>query len=103
MEDKKELIKKLQNVLTLHERMRHCYMFSSPSTAAKRRGYEYYNSLDTEFEYKGNHYRITQDTSCSCAHVYYYINYFMNGRLVKKDIRFVKKLLQELQSGNDET
>jgi len=43
MEDKKELIKKLQDVLTLHERMRHCYMFSSPSTAAKRRGYEYYN------------------------------------------------------------
>ena len=76
MEDKKELIKKLQDVLTLHEKMRHCYMFSSPSTAAKRRGYEYYNSLDTEFEYEGNHYRISQDTNCSCAHVYYCINYF---------------------------
>lgn len=102
MEDKKELTKKLEDVLALHEKMRACYMFSSPRSAAKRRGYEYYNSLDTEFEYEGNHYRIEQETRCSCSHVYYYIYYYMNGRRIKKDIRFVKKLLQEIQSGNYE-
>lgn len=94
----KKLLIKLDAVIELHEKMSRSYFYSPPATASKRRYYEDANSLETVFEYKGDKILVLQDTQCSCKHVYYTVDYFINGEQVKKDIRFIKKIRKELQA-----
>lgn len=96
MEERRILMGELQAIIDLHEKMSKSYFFSPPSVAAKRRKYEEYNSLDTTFSYNGDTIQVEQTTSCSCRHVYYSVKYYINGICVKKDIRFIKKILKEV-------
>ncbi len=96
--DNKELIKQLEEVVALHNKMRQAYYYASPRYAAKRRSYELQNSKVTSFVYNGNSYCISQETVCSCANVYYKVSYYINDEYVKSDIRLVYKILNELKS-----
>ena len=97
MKDKQEIISKLEAVIELHDKMKGCYFYTPPHTASKHRFYEEVNSLKTEFEYDGDSIVIEQVTSCSCRNVYYSVTYYINGKYVKKDIRFVKKINDKLK------
>lgn len=96
MEDKKVLLAQLEAIIRLHEKMRGSYFYSPPRNASSRRNYEEYNSLETTFEYNGDTIRVSQDTRCSCRNVYYSVNYYINDEPVRKDIRFIKKILKEI-------
>jgi len=97
MEDKTILLNKLKTIIALHEKMSKSYFFAPPRLAAGRRSYEEYNSLETVFEYKGDTIRVSQETKCSCHHVYYSVKYYINDEQEKKDIRFIKKIIKEVQ------
>lgn len=91
-----ETKQKLLAVINLHQKMSRSYFYTPPYLAAARRSYEEYNSLDTEVVVNGHTYRIVQETSCSCRHVYYSVHYYEDGEEIKADIRFVKKLLKQI-------
>lgn len=93
-------IETLNKVLELHEKMKGAYFYNPPTKASSRRYYEECNSLTSEFEYKGDVYKIQQETSCSCKNIYYKIRYYKNGEPFDKDIRFIKKVLKELHTMN---
>ena len=92
-----DLIKKLVDVLDLHNKMRKSYFFTPPLHASQRRKYEVSNSLYTVFRWKGDEYEINQETSCSCRYVYYHVSYKKNGCEIKADIRFVKRILAQIK------
>lgn len=91
-------IQSLESIIDLHDKMKNCYFFSSPSSAAMRRSYEKYNSMTTEFELDGQQVKVVQDTKCSCRNVYYKMTIYIDGQQVKKDIRFIKKILKNLEN-----
>ena len=95
---KAETIEALNGIIDLHESMRNHYFFFSPNVASSRRKYERDHSLETEFEYKGDTYWVSQDTRCTCHNVYYTVSYEKNGEPFKADIRFIKKVLRELKA-----
>jgi hypothetical protein len=86
----------LESIINLHEKMRGCYFYSSPQNASSRRSYERYNSLTSEFEHNNQKITVIQDTECSCKNVYYSMKIYIDDKLVNKDIRFVKKILNAL-------
>ena len=97
MKEKQEIISKLEAVIELHEKMQGSYFYTPPRIASKRRFYEEANSLKTEFEYDGDSIVIEQVTNCSRRNVYYAVTYYINGKSMKKDIRFVKKICDKLK------
>lgn len=92
-----EITSSLNEIISLHETMRKAYFFSSPQTAYERRRYEVHHSLSTYFVYGGHEYEIKQVTECSVRNVYYKMNILIDGKGSTKDIRFIKKLLKEIQ------
>jgi len=88
----------LIRILTLHEAMKSSYFFTPPQNASSRRWYEDNHSLTSTFQYKGDIYTVEQKTSCSCRNVYYSIKYYKNDAPLNVDIRFIKKILKELES-----
>lgn len=91
---RKELLAKIDEAITFHEKFRNAYFFKPPSCAAKRRYYEIYNQREIEFNYNGAKYRYSGFTECSCNNVYYYGSFYMDGD--RKTIRVFKKIKQEL-------
>lgn len=94
----KELLLKLNDIVSLHESMKGAYFFHSPRVAALRRRYEEQHSQVTEFDYNGHHYLVEQETTCSCRNVYYSIYYYMDGEVLYKDIRYIKKMIREIEA-----
>ena len=90
------MLKNLQAIINLHDKMKGSYFYHSPSSASSRRSYEKYNSLTTEFEFDGQQIRVEQGTRCSCKNVYYSMSIYING-VCGKDIRFIKKLLKSFE------
>lgn len=99
---KKEIISKLNSIIGLHEEMRNCYFFNSPSHSWGRRAYEDSHSLDTIIFTDISIIRVVQETRCSCNNVYYSMNIYENGERLNKDIRFIKKLLKMAKKIEDE-
>ena len=91
---RKELLAKIDEAITFHEKFRNAYFFKPPSCAAKRRYYEIYNQREIEFNYNGATYRYSGFTECSCNNVYYYGSFYMDGD--RKTIRVFKKIKQDL-------
>lgn len=77
--------------------MRKSFYFTPPLNASQRRKYEVNNSLYTTFRWKDDEYEINQETNCSCRNVYYYVKYKKNGCEIKTDIRFVKKIFDQIK------
>ncbi len=90
------MMKNLQNIIDLHEKMRGAYFFSPPSFASGRRSYENRNSLTTNFIHDGQSVRVEQDTRCSCRNVYYSMKIYVNGQITGKNIRFIKSVLKNI-------
>lgn len=87
----KELIEhlnKIDDIISLHEKMGGAYFYNPPSNAGARRYYEEKNSLYTKIIFENETYEINQETSCSCKHVYYNCNY---------DIRVIKSLAKKMK------
>ena len=95
----KERIQKMKNklnsIIQLHDKMKNCFFWSSPSSSASRRNYESYNSLESSVMYNNQVIKVIQNTSCSCKNIYYSMKIYVNDELVNKDIRFIKKMLKE--------
>ena len=91
---RKLTMKKIENVIELHEKMSGAYFFSSPCNSAGRRSYEAFNSLTTEFTHDKQKIKIIQETTCSAKNIYYKMRIFVNNKEVKKDIRFLKKMIK---------
>ena len=84
---------KIENILTLHEKMKKAYFFAPPQKAKSRREYEEYNSKKTTTTHKGQKIEVAQITECSCKNVYYKMTIFVNGSQTKKDVRFLKSMI----------
>ena len=96
---KTEALKKdLKDIIELHERMRYAYFYSPPCTSRGRREYEKCFSMNTEFTHKGQDIFVSQETNCSCNHVYYKMHIMIDGEWTIKDIRFIKRILRELEA-----
>ena len=93
----KEMSEKLNAVLELHLYMSGAYFYSPPSNAYGRRSYEEKKSLETQI----GEFVISQVTQCSCSNVYYSMRIFQNGDGTGKDIRLVKKILNEVNEQLD--
>ena len=89
---------RLNLVIQLHNKMNNSYFFQSPSTANLRRKYENENSMSTIFSFEGNDYNIVQLTKATCKHIYYSLTVFVNGEETAYTIRYVNKLLKQIQS-----
>ena len=93
---KKRLSKKakliIQNAIDTHEKYKKSYFWNVSGNAASRR------NMESKFEgrdfiinlLEGKLY-VTFSFSVSCKNVYYSMNVFLNDN--KKDIRFLKKML----------
>lgn len=99
---KKDIISKLNSIISLHEEMKNSYFFYSPSHASGRRAYEDSHSLDTIIFTDVSIIRVVQETSCSCKNVYYSMSIYEDGKLLHKDIRFIKKLLKMAEEIKEE-
>lgn len=98
-DDIKKLYEKLKQVLELHYKMRGCYLWAPPRIASDRKNYEEEHSNRIIFEYQdGNSYSIEQKTSCSSSHVYYRMSIYKNGELLKADIRYIKKMIRQIEN-----
>ena len=86
----------LESIIDLHEKMRGSYFYNPPMSASSRRSYEKYNSLTSEFTFNNQKITVEQNTSCSCKNVYYKMYITIDGQRTKKDIRFIKKILKEI-------
>lgn len=95
-----KLIKQLEKVIALHNKMINTYGYASPRYASNRRSYEMQNTKTTFFKYNGNSYCIYQETQCSSTRIYYKITYFINNEYVDTDIRLVYNILKELKKAN---
>ena len=90
-------IRRLEDIISLHEGMKNHYFFPSPSTSKQRRKYDDDNSLTTEFVYNGDKYKVVQSTYCSANYVYYNVRYYRNDILQPKmTIRNIKKIYNDL-------
>ena len=93
----KELLKELNEVVELHNKMKNSWFFTPYQKAYERRAYELNNSKILEFEWDGNTYIIKNETEMSCNHVYYKLKIYENGDQKKYDIRFVKKIIKKCE------
>lgn len=93
-----ETIHILEQIIGLHESMKGYYFYIPPSQSWSRRYYEEKHSKISTFEYKGDTYLVEQNTRCSCKNVYYSVKYYKNDEQISVDIRFIKKILKELNS-----
>ena len=94
---KTKLKDKLEKILEIHNKMNNSYFATAPESAVERRMYEEDNSLTTEFEFKGDVYRIVQITSCAIKNVNYSIRYYINDIRVSKNISCIRNILKELE------
>lgn len=92
---KKVTIERIKMAIELHENMKGCYFYSSPCNSHGRRSYEKRNSLTTKFTYKKQKIEIKQVTDCSCKNVYYKMLIIIDNEETKKDLRFLKKLIEK--------
>lgn len=79
---------KINDIVSLHEKMSSAYFYNPPTTARERSIYQEKNSLFTTLKFEGEIYEVKQETSCSCKHVYYNCNY---------DIRTIKSLAKKMK------
>ena len=93
---RKDLLKKIEDAISFHEKFKNAYFFDSPSSANSRRSYEKQNKRDIKFIYDGKEYRYSARVTCSCKNVYYYGTFSVDK--VIKDVRAFKKIKEELIS-----
>lgn len=97
MEINATLVQALEDRLTLHDKMKGSYFYSSPGSASSRRSYEKNNSRDTlKFVVDGKEYTWKQTTDCSCRNVYYKSIVTVDGD--SKDVRAIKSALRRIAS-----
>lgn len=88
-------IQKIETILARHQKYKNCYFWTNTGSAASRRAQEARDSETLEFDFKGDHYLIRQDVTCSYRNTYYSLHVERNGQ--RKDVRAVKGLLRDLQ------
>lgn len=93
---RKELLEKIDDAISFHEKFKNAYFFEPPSSASSRRSYEKYNQRDIKFSYNGMNYPYSSRVTCSCKNVYYYGTFSVDN--VTKDVRAFKKIKEELIS-----
>lgn len=93
---RKELLEKIEDAISFHEKFKNAYFFDPPSSANSRRSYEKHNQKDIKFIYDGKEYRYNARVTCSCKNVYY--NGVFSVDKVIKDVRAFKKIKEELIS-----
>ena len=84
----------IRRILEIHDKMRGSFHWRPPCNARQRRIMEEENSNQVKLRHKGVVYEVEQDTTCSAKYVYYRCRILVDG--VKKDIRALKKLIEEL-------
>ena len=93
---RKELLEKIEDAISFHEKLKNAYFFDPPSSASSRRSYEKQNQRDIKFAYNGMNYSYRGYVTCSCKNVYYYGTFSVDK--VIKDVRAFKKIKEELIS-----
>ena len=93
---RKELLEKIEDAISFHEKFKNAYFFGPPSSASSRRSYEKQNQRDIKFSYNGMKYSYSSRVTCSCKNVYYYGTFSVDQ--VIKDVRAFKKIKEELIS-----
>ena len=93
---RKELLEKIEEAISFHEKFKNAYFFDPPSSESSRRSYEKQNRRDIKFIYDRKEYRYSARVTCSCKNVYYYGTFSVDK--VIKDVRAFKKIKEELIS-----
>lgn len=89
-----DLEKKLKHIIELHTIMRNAYFYDSLIEDTEL--YEKAHSCITHFNYKDMNYVVVQKTECLSDRVRYTVKYFCEDVCIKKDIRFIKGILAEI-------
>ena len=93
---RKELLEKIEDAISFHEKFKNAYFFEPPSSASSRRSYEKHNQRDIKFIYDGKEYRYGGCARCSCKNVYYSGFFTVDNEI--KNVRSFKKIRDELIS-----
>ena len=94
MKPSKSQREKIQRALSHHDRFKSSFVWRGPfGNAAQRRHFESKNSFGVTFVMGGVRYAYTSDVQCSCANVYYWGAFEVNGE--KKTRRAFAKLIGE--------
>lgn len=91
---KRQKVAKIREIIEIHNTMRSSFKWRPPGVARQRRYMEEQHSNQLEMKHKGSTYEISQETTCSAKNVYYRLGVFVDGK--KKDVRALKKLVEEL-------
>ena len=68
---RKELLEKIEDAISFHEKLKNAYFFDPPSSASSRRSYEKHNQRNIKFIYDGKEYRYSARVTRSCKNIYY--------------------------------
>ena len=83
--------KKITAALAHHHKYRKAYFMTPPSSAGQRRQLEKRDTLDIKFVSVGTAYQYSAEVRCSCANVYYYGEFLVDGE--QKTVRAFRKLI----------
>lgn len=95
-EKQKDLLKKIENVISHHERFSKSYFWNSPSSADNRRKMEKNESFSEIIEFNGKKYEHTSHVSVSCKNVYYSGSFFVDG--TQKNLRSWRSLERQVRT-----
>lgn len=91
------IIKALENIINLAEKMKNAYFWKSPGSAGMRRSYEKQNSAEKiEWTENGHVYTAEYITTCSCKNIYAHGEYTRDGK--KTTLTAIKNSLERLKA-----